>query len=121
MAKGGAVDLTRVQRAWLGHLRKVARGGETVRGYAARRGLSEHAMYQAAKVLRAKGMLGATAGRERTPAAAGHRAVRPRFVELKVAEERSVDRAGTWRARLPNGVVIEGEGELAGALEALGR
>jgi len=116
MAKRGAVDLTRAQRTWLRHLRRAARGGETVRGYASRHGLSEHAMYQAAKVLRAKGVLGTV-----KPGVERRRTVRPRFVELKVAEERPVDRAGGWRARLPNGVVIESEGELAGALEALGR
>jgi len=92
-----------------------------VRGYAARRGLSEHAMYQAAKVLRAKGVLGAAADREAKQSVERRRAGRPRFVELKVAPERAGDRAGPWRARLPNGVVIEGEGELAGTLEALGR
>jgi len=121
MEKTGDVELTRAQKTWLRHLRKAAQGGETVRGYAARHGLSEHAMYQAAKVLRAKGVLGAASDREAKQTIARRRAVRPRFVELKVAPERTVDRAGAWRARLPNGVVIEGEGELAGALEALGR
>lgn len=120
MGKVRDEELTAGQHRWLRHLRKAERGGETVRGYAARHGLSEHAMYQAAKVLRAKGVLGVAARPEKRPAPAG-RAAKPRFVELKVAEPARGGSAGAWRARLPNGVVIEGEGALAGALEALGR
>lgn len=86
MGKAGGADLTPVQQGWLKHLRKAAQGGETVRGYAARIGLSEHAMYQAAKVLRAKGVFGAAARRQARPEARAGAAVRPRFVELRPTE-----------------------------------
>jgi hypothetical protein len=104
--------LTARQREWLGHLRRAASGKMTVRAYARRHRLSEHALYQAAKELRRKGAW--------TPStrAARARAARPQrcFVEVRAP---AVEAPSPWRARLPNGVVIEGAGELAGALAML--
>jgi hypothetical protein len=37
------------------------------------------------------------------------------------AQAASIEPPSAWRARLPNGVVIEGTGELGGVLEALHR
>jgi len=68
-------------------------------GYAARHGLVVQAMYQAASDLRKRGAWGDAkrARRPQKPAA---------FV--KVSHEARPSGAGTWRARLPNGVVLEG-------------
>lgn len=102
--------LTARQREWLGHLRRAASGKMTVRAYAKRHRLSEHALYQAAKELRRKGAWGP--GRRVEKA-------QPRFVEVRAPA--AVEAPSPWRAQLPNGVVIEGTGELAGALAMLAR
>jgi len=121
MGKKRASGLTPRQRGWLGHLRKAAGAGEAVRAYAKRHGLSEHALYQAAKELRRKGVLAPAQRASRRPAARAAPVARTRFVEVKAARPTPVEMAGAWRARLPNGVVIEGTGELGGVLEALRR
>ena len=109
-----SIGLTPGQREWRRHLAACARSGETVRGYAKRHGFSEQAMYQASKELRQRGVLPAS-GRGRS---AGKK---PSFVKVSPAV-RSTG-SGGWRARLPNGVVLEGsEGigpELLEALAAL--
>ena len=111
MGNKQAKRLTPRQREWLGHLRAVARGGETVRGYAKRHGLSEHALYQAAKDLRQRGALPASRGRRSEQK-------RPMFVKVSPAVHTPPGRA--WSARLPNGVVIEGAEALGSELlEAL--
>lgn len=107
--------LTPRQREWLGHLRKAASEKMAVRAYAKRHRLSEHALYQAAKELRRKGhwtpsKRATRAGPARTPG---------RFVEVRSTA--AVAAPSPWRARLPNGVVIEGAGELAGTLAMLAR
>jgi hypothetical protein len=105
--------LTPRQREWLGHLRKAASAGMTLRAYARRHRLSEHALYQAAKVLRRKG---AWAPCKRAARARAAR-TQGRFVEVRAAA--AVEAPSPWRVRLPNGVVIEGTGELAGTLAVL--
>jgi len=102
--------LTARQREWLGHLRRAASRKMTVRAYARRHRLSEHALYQAAKELRRKGAWAASKRAERT---------RARFVEVRASA--AVVAPSPWRAQLPNGVVIEGAGELAGTLAMLAR
>jgi hypothetical protein len=122
MGKRRASGLTPRQREWLGHLRKAGRAGESVRAYAQRLGLSEHALYQAAKDLRRKGVLAPT-GRASKKVAAPRAAVPPaRFVEVRTTPPAAPGAMSSpWRARLPNGVVIEGSGELGGVLGALRR
>jgi len=122
MGKRRASGLTPRQREWLGHLRKASSAGESVRAYAKRRGLSEQALYQAAKELRRKGVLAPT-GRASREVVARRAAVAPaRFVEVKATWPAApVAMPSAWRARLPNGVVIEGTGELGDVLEALQR
>ncbi len=122
MGRKRASGLTPRQREWLRHLRKAQSAGDTVRAYAQRHGLSEHAMYQAAKDLRHKGVL-APAGRtpakrvtRRSPVAQG-----PRFVEVKAGRSVASETPSAWCARLPNGVVVEGSGDLGAVLEALQR
>jgi hypothetical protein len=44
-----------------------------------------------------------------------------RFVEVRAIRGAATETPSAWRARLPNGVVIEGAGELGGVLEALHR
>jgi hypothetical protein len=123
MGKRQAIGLTPRQREWLRHLREAEGAGESIRGYAQRHGLSEHSMYQAAKDLRRKGAL-APSGRKpakrvvRGRPVAAHR----RFVEVKTSRDPAPRvAASAWRVRLPNGVVVEGSGDLGAVLEALHR
>jgi uncharacterized protein len=115
MGEKRSSGLTPRQREWLVHLRACARSGETVRAYAKRHALSEHAMYQATKDLRRRGVLPAHSGRPRQAKTA------PAFVKVSAAV-RSTS-SGPWRARLPNGIVLEGSEalgpELLEALAAL--
>lgn len=112
MARKRANGLTPRQREWLSHLRACQRDGESIRGYAKRRRLSEHAMYQASKELRKRGVL--AAGGSRRPSKP-----RPTFVQVSPVVATAPP---AWRARLPNGVVLEGAGALGRELlEALAR
>jgi len=111
MGKKRSIGLTPGQQEWRRHLAACARSGETVRAYAKRHGFSEQAMYQASKELRRRGLL---------PASRRGRSAekKPSFVKVSTAM-RSTS-SGSWRARLPNGVVLEGsEGLGAELLEAL--
>ncbi len=114
MGRKRSIGLTPGQAEWRRHLVACARSGETVRAYAKRHGLSEQAMYQASKELRQRGVL---------PASRRGRSAekKPSFVKVSPAV-RSTS-SGSWRARLPNGVMLEGsEGlgpELLEALAAL--
>ena len=121
MGKKRASGLTPRQREWLGHLRKASRAGESVRVYAKRLGLSEQALYQAAKDLRRKGVLAPTGRSSRKVAGPATVGLPARFVEVRAIREAAAETPSAWRARLPNGVVIEATGELGGVLEALHR
>ena len=113
MGRHRSAGLTPRQREWLGHLQACRRSGETIRAYAKRHRLSDQAMYQAARDLRQRGALPVQRGRSNGKP--------PAFVRVAQAERPRV--TGTWRARLPNGVVLEGSGaparELVQALAAL--
>jgi hypothetical protein len=114
-AKGEAV-LTPRKREWLRHLRACASRGETRRAYARRHGLSEQALYQAARELRGLGML--------VPASVRRGARKPAtFVRVTPgASSIGSIAASPWRVRLPNGVVLEGSERFnAEWLEALAR
>jgi len=121
MGKQRASGLTPRQREWLGHLRKASSAGESVRAYAKRLGPSEQALYQAAKDLRRKGVLAPTGRASRKVAAPRAAVVPARFVEVRAIRGAAAEGPSAWRARLPNGVVIEATGELGGVLEALHR
>jgi hypothetical protein len=103
--------LTPRQRRWLEHLLACKRERTTIREYAQRRGLAVQSLYQAASELRKRGLL---ADRETTrgPAERETRRPLPRFVELR--PERPVTSMASWRARLPNGVILEGSGTVDG-------
>ena len=111
MGKKGSIGLTPGQQEWRRHLATCSRSGETVRAYAKRHGFSEQAMYQASKELRQRGVLPASVrGRS-----AGKK---PSFVKVSTGVRPTS--FGSWRARLPNGVVLEGsEGLGPELLEAL--
>jgi hypothetical protein len=106
-------DLTPRLREWLDHLRRCAESGETVRAYAKRHGLSEHGMYQATKDLRKRGVP--------VPSSRGPKTKGVAFVKVAPVV-RPPALPSAWRARLPNGVVLEGRGALeTDFLEALAR
>jgi transposase InsO family protein len=119
--------LTELQEQGLQRLEACAREGLTIRAYAKRERLSEQQLYQMAKVLRAKGVLAPSrrGGKPEPPRVRAER--RPRFVEVQThavtrATSEWIDVApSTWRARLPNGVVLEGSTDLVVALEALAK
>jgi hypothetical protein len=99
--------LTARQREWLGHLRAAEHSGETIKEYAARRGLSVQSLYQAGKRLRRLGVLEPRVQRRREGAASAFVKVEP------VAARRETGLA--WRIRLPSGVVFESSAPLAHA------
>lgn len=111
MGRKRSTGLTLRQREWLGHLQACRRSGETIRAYAKRHRLSEQAMYQASRNLRQRGAL---------PAARGRRSEKNRPGFVKVSRAERPGGMSAWRARLPNGVVLEGSGALGRELvEAL--
>jgi len=122
MARRGATAkdqaaLTPRQSEWLRHLRACSSRGESMRAYAKQHRLSLDAFYQAAKDLRQRGVL--VPARPRRSAAK-----RPTFVQVTPAPSSSIGAISTsaWRARLLNGVVLEGSGRLCAEwLEALSR
>ena len=111
MGKKRSSVLTPRQQEWRHHLEACARSGETMRGYAKRLELSESAMYQAAKDLRRRGVF---------PKSARSRSKATLSSFVKVSAAVSGPSSGAWRARLPNGIVLEGsEGLGPKLLEAL--
>jgi hypothetical protein len=92
------------QREWLEHLRAARRSGETIKDYAARRGLPVQTLYQAGKRLRRLGMLEPRNRRRREPAASA-------FVKVEPAAARP-ETGPAWRIRLPRGVVFESRAPL---------
>lgn len=103
--------LTPRQREWLEHLRACKSENATIRGYARRRGLAEQSMYQAASALRKRGLLTAAPAATKGPVGRRRSA---KFVEVGAA--RAEIPLASWRARLPNGVVVEGSGAIDGEL-----
>jgi hypothetical protein len=115
-------ELTALQRQGLERLEACAREGLTIRAFARRRRLSEQRLYQVAKVLRRKGVLPpASRGGSRPSPTRREAAPKPRFVQVEAVEPTIPEPASTWRARLPNGVVLEGRSDLVRAVEALAK
>ena len=116
-------ELTALQRAGLEHLQACAREGVTIRAYARRRRLPAQKLYQVAKVLRLKGVLPpATRGGRNTEPPGVWAARKPRFVEVQANEGQGSEPASSiWRARLPNGVVLEGSTDLEHVVAALAK
>lgn len=87
--------------------------GETLKAYAARRGISVHALYQAKKQARQQGLLPAPGTQKTrtvgsTPPTATRR---PRFVEA-IAAPAAPAGALAWRLRLRGGDVLESSAPL---------
>ncbi len=97
--------LTPGQHEWLQHLRAAARSGETIKEYAARRGLSVQSLYQAGKRLRRLGVIEPRTPRRR-------KAPVSRFVRVEPATARR-ETGASWRIRLPSGVIFECSAPLA--------
>ena len=116
--------LASLQQRGLMQLEACAREGLTIRAYAKREGLSEQQLYQIGKVLRSKGLLAPSrhGGKPRSPRVRAER--KSRFVELqaRALTQASFECApSTWRARLPNGVMLEGNTGLEVVIEALAK
>lgn len=115
-------ELTALQRQGLEQLEACAREGLTIRAFARRQRLSEQKLYQVGKVLRRKGVLPpASRGGSRPSSARGEAAPKPRFMQVEAVETTAPESAAAWRARLPNGVVLEGRSDLARVVEALAK
>ena len=87
--------LSSKQRLWLKHLQVCEASGETLKGYAKRKGLSVHGLYGARRRMRLVGIAPARASSEK----------RPSFAKVVVQEAPA--EAGRCRVRLPNGAVME--------------
>ena len=97
----------------LAEIEACERSGEPLKHYAERKGLSIHALYQAKKSLRKKGVL-PPHDRPQAKGRAASAACRPapRFVEaVRRGEVREAVVA--WRLRLPCGVIFESHTPLA--------
>jgi hypothetical protein len=111
----GIPGATERDRAWVGHFERIEAEGIAAKDYAAREGLSRHALYQAKKRLRQQGAW---------PEVEGNVA-KPTFARVRFVEPAPVT-AAPWalRLRLPNGAVLEWSTqpgvELLGALLAQG-
>ena len=118
-------ELTALQRQGLERLEACAREGLTIRAFAKRRRLSEQQLYQLAKVLRRKGLLPPAAHGGRRVEAPRRLAVRkPRFVEVRAVATHvpaPPSSSAAWRAKLPNGVVLEGRCDLGHAVALLAK
>lgn len=119
-------ELTALQRQGLERLEACAREGLTIRAFAKRRRLSERQLYQLAKVLRRKGLLPPAArGGWRVEAPRELAVRKPRFVEVRTGAAHPApalpSSSATWRAELPNGVVLEGRCDLGHAVALLAK
>jgi transposase-like protein len=95
-------------RKRLSQIRACEKSGETLKRYAARQGISVHALYQAKKQARQKGLLPAH-GTQKTRVVGSKRPKvtrRPRFVEAIAAPPASTPGLA-WRLRLRSGDVLE--------------
>ena len=114
-ANGTAADpghgATRRGRFWAGHLEKIKAEGIAAKDYAAREGLSVHALYQAKMRLLAQGALPRARG-SAAPAVNGRRVSRDQatstFARVRVIESPpAVPTPWALRLRLPGGALLE--------------
>ena len=106
--KSGGREATARLRKRLSQIRSCEQSGETLKTYAARHGISVHALYQAKKQARQKGLL-PVHGMPKTRAAGPKQpkaARRSRFVEA-IAAPIPPAPALAWRLRLRSGDVLE--------------
>ena len=106
--KSGGREATARLRKRLSQIRSCEQSGETLKTYAARHGISVHALYQAKKQARQKGLLPAHGSpktrvvRRKPPQAMR----RPRFVEA-LSTPTAPAPPLAWRLRLRSGDVLE--------------
>ena len=102
---GTAAKPTERDRFWLDHESKLSKSELTAKAYAAKQGLSMHALYQARKRLRSLGLL-PPADPRRSRKRASEKAV----AFSKVALRPSAPASAEFRLSLPNGYVLEWSG-----------
>ena len=94
-------------RERLRQIRACEQSGGTLKEYAARHGISVHALYQAKKQARQQGLLPAH-GPSKTRGVGSKRTRRPRFVEAIAAPAPAAPASSlAWRLRLRSGDVFE--------------
>ena len=98
---------TERDRFWLDHENAIAASGQSAKAYAAERGLSLHALYQARKRLKALGHLPSGKNASRQPLRSD-RASSVAFSRIEVAAPVATDL--TYRLSLPSGLVFEWSG-----------
>jgi hypothetical protein len=91
----GEARLSSRQRFWLKHLQACEAGGETLKAYARRKGLSVHGLYGARRRMQLAGTAPARVSSEK------------RLSFAKVVVHEAPAEAGRCRVRLPNGAVME--------------
>jgi transposase-like protein len=89
-------------RKRLKQIRACEQSGGTLKAYAAQHGISVHALYQAKKQARKRGLLPAHGSQKARP----KRSPRPRFVQAIASPVDSAP-ALAWRLRLRSGDVLE--------------
>jgi hypothetical protein len=107
---GGGEGSARLRKR-LEQIRECEQSGETLKAYAARHGLSVHALYQAKKQARQQGLLPAR-GTQKTRSARPKRPRQSRFVEA-IAAPAAPAPGCAWRLRLRSGDVLESSTPLA--------
>ena len=91
-------------RSRLAEIDACEKSGESLKGYAERRGLSVHMLYQAKKIARQQGLLPPYRSGKPVPVRSKEKRA-PRFVEAVVATVRQPPAA--WRLRFAGGEVLE--------------
>jgi hypothetical protein len=97
MSRAEAPKLTAHQAASLERIKACEASGMSLTAYAAEHGLDVRSLYDARKVLKAKGLLS--------------RSERVRFQRAEIAVE---GRDSQWRVELPNGAVVAFSGAVEG-------
>lgn len=90
-------ELTERQQSWLSHIERAEARGEALKHYAQRKGLSEHAIYEAKRRLRELGAL---------DSGVADRTSSPRFAQV-VAKAAPPAIGVSLRVRLPGGAELE--------------
>jgi len=109
--KPGGGEVSASLRKRLEQIEACEQSGESLKAYAARHGISVHALYQAKKQARQQGLLPAH-GPKKTRPARPNRPQRSRFVEA-VAAPAAPTPGCAWRLRLRSGDVLESSTPLA--------
>jgi transposase len=110
--KAGGEAVAATLRKRLVQVSACERAGESLKAYAARRGISVHSLYQAKKQARQRGLL-PPHGAEKSSPARSRRPQRRRFVEA-ISAPATPQPGYSWRLRFSSGEVLESSTALAG-------